>query len=152
MQDQRALSALGSRIDNYSVNKDGRIVSLVLRAGPLTVESVAPVAQLECLRELSLDGCRLSNDCLVELRNLQGLRAISLQWTNVGNTDLLMLRNNHKHLTHLILNHTNVDDSCVDIIQGFENLSDLFISDTHITEERYRDLVRKRNRLNVQYQ
>jgi internalin A len=92
------------------------------------------LAQRPGLTRLSLEGTRITDQGLAELRGLTKLESLNLEGTAITDRGLEYVRG-FKSLYSLDLSNTAVTDAGLDLLRGCENLGMLFLHDTKVTEE-----------------
>lgn len=131
-------------------NKKGRIEDLSLIGWYVNDADLIHVVKLTDLCELGLMGTSITDDGLMELKNNQKLRALSLQYSQQFTDSGLKVLKCLPNITTLDLVHTNITDKSVEVLIQTNNLSHLFLKGTKITQEGITQLKAKLPKTHIQ--
>lgn len=91
------------------------------------------------LYSIDASDCKVSDDDLVKLANLGGLRELDLSGTAVTSTGLTALKG-LPHIEKLWLDRTLVDDQCVPVLAAMNSLKKLSLTQTRLGELAFENL------------
>jgi hypothetical protein len=101
---------------------------------PLSVEELAPVAELPSVRQLNLDACNIGDAHLVHLSNLRLVEWLDLKMNHITDAGLVQLRGMQR-LETLSLSKNKIQGDGLRHLSGIERLKQLFLHDNPVSDQ-----------------
>ncbi len=125
---------LKAKVETVNTDNGPAIVSLDFGSMPVQDRDLYIVAGLRSMRDLYLDGTKITNAGLAQLANLKKLHMLDLANTQIGDAGLVHLKS-LASLDSLFLDRTQVSDAGLVHLKGLKNLKMLDLTGTKCTRE-----------------
>ena len=130
----KQIEELGGSVRQIAANVDDREAAFHLSDKEITDEALEPLAKVENLVWLYLQGTKITDDGLQHISGITTLTKLHLEKTEIGDQGVKHL-SGLENLEYLNLYGTKVSDAGLEHLKGLKNLKKLYLWQSAVTEE-----------------
>jgi len=138
----------GGRVNRLAQDSDAKVVSFHLSDQPISDDTFALVRKIRNVVEINAQGTDITDEGVMQIVGMQGLKKLNLAKTKVGDKGLAYLVA-HPELEYLNLYGTDVTDHGVANLAGLSNLKNLYLWQTKATKDAAQSLESQQTGLEV---